>query len=42
VVGNNQVTGHANILYSKCAVIKALDQTGVVALMRSRGWVQLY
>jgi len=42
VVGNNQLTGHANILYSKCAVIKALDQTGVVALMRSRGWVQLY
>jgi len=42
VVGNNQVTGHANILYSKCAVVKALDQTGVVALMRSRGWVQLY
>ena len=42
VVGNNQLTGHANILYSKCAVVKALDQTGVVALMRSRGWVQLY
>jgi hypothetical protein len=42
VVGNNTLSGHANILYSKCAVVKALDQTGVVALMRSRGWVQLY
>ena len=42
VVGNNTITGHANILYSKCAIIKALDKTGVVALMRSRGWVQLY
>ena len=42
VVGTNTITGAANILYSKCAIIKALDKTGVVALMRSRGWVQLY
>ncbi len=42
VLGNNTLSGHANLLYSKCAVIKALDQTGVVSLMRSRGWVQLY
>jgi hypothetical protein len=42
LLGNNTISGHANLLYSKCAIIKALDQTGVVALMRSRGWVQLY
>jgi hypothetical protein len=42
IVGNNTLTGHANLLYSKCAILKALDQTGVVAMMRSRGWVQLY
>ena len=42
VVDNNTLSGHANILYSKCAVLKALEQTGVVAVMRSRGWVQLY
>ena len=42
VLGNNTISGHANLLYSKCAVIKALDQTGVVSLLRSRGWVQLY
>jgi hypothetical protein len=42
VVGNNTLTGHANLLYSKCAILKALDQTGVVSMMRSRGWVQLY
>jgi hypothetical protein len=36
------ITGGANLLYSKCAIIKALDNTGVGAQMRSRGWVQLF
>ena len=42
VVGNNTLTGHANILYSKCAILKALDATGVATMMRSRSWVQLF
>ena len=42
VVGNNTFTGHANLLYSKCAILKALDATGVAAMMRSRSWVQLF
>jgi len=36
------ITGGANLLYSKCAILKALDMTGVGAQMRSRGWVQLF
>ena len=42
VLGNNTLTGHANVLYSKCAILKALDATGVAAMMRSRSWVQLF
>ena len=38
----NNLSGSANLLYSKCAIIKALNKTGVAAMMRSRGWVQLY
>jgi hypothetical protein len=38
----NNITGNANLLYSKCAIDKALNKTGVGTMMRSRGWVQLY
>jgi len=38
----NNITGDANLLYSKCALLKALDNTGVGVPMRSRGWVQLF
>src|SRR5436190_1960535 len=38
----NTITGNANILYSKCAITRALDKAGAGAMMRSRGWVQLY
>jgi len=38
----NTIVGNANIMYSKCAIIKALDKTGVGTMLRSRGWVQLY
>jgi type II secretory pathway pseudopilin PulG len=38
----NNLSGSANLLYSKCAIIKALSKTGVAGMMRSRGWVQLY
>ncbi len=38
----NNISGNANLLYSKCAIIKALDKTGIGSMMRSRGWVQLF
>jgi type II secretory pathway pseudopilin PulG len=38
----NNLSGSANLMYSKCAIIKALSKTGVAGMMRSRGWVQLY
>jgi len=40
--GTNQLSGHANINYSQCAVLKVLNSTAKGALMRSRSWVQLY
>jgi hypothetical protein len=41
-ISDNSISGSANLLYSRCAILKALDATGVVSLMRSRGWVQLF
>ena len=38
----NTITGNTSILYSKCAILKALDKTGVGTMLRSRGWIQLY
>ena len=38
----NYLAGNASLFYSKCAIVKALDKTGVGAMMRSRGWVQLF
>jgi hypothetical protein len=38
----NNISGNANLLYSKCAITRALNKTGVAGMMRSRGWVQLY
>jgi hypothetical protein len=40
--GTNQISGHANINYSSCALLAALNSTGVVAPMRARGFVQLF
>jgi hypothetical protein len=37
----NTVFGSANILYSKCAITEALQWTGLAAMNRSRGWVNL-
>jgi len=42
VVGTNQITGHANINYSKCAILRSLRSTGMPVMMRSRSWVQLF
>jgi hypothetical protein len=36
------VTGSANILYSTCAIVRALEMTQPAALMRSRSWVALF
>ncbi len=38
----NNFTGGATMLYSKCAIIKALDKTGTGTMLTSRGWVQLF
>lgn len=38
----SNISGSANLLYSKCAILKALNATGFGTMMRSRGWVQLY
>src|SRR2546430_1066891 len=38
----NYLAGNASLFYSKCAIVKAFDKTGVGAMMRSRGWVQLF
>ena len=35
------LSGNATLNYSKCAVIQALEWTGLAAMMRSRGFVQL-
>ncbi len=41
-VGSNQITGAANILYSTCAILRALEMTQPASLMRSRSWVALF
>ncbi|HSD33683.1 MAG TPA: hypothetical protein VLB49_17340 [Gemmatimonadales bacterium] len=38
----NSLSGHATLNYSKCAILTALNMTGIVAPERSRGWSQLY
>src|SRR5213592_1155966 len=38
----NTISGAANILYSKCSVIKALEMTGLVSPLRTRSWIQLF
>jgi len=38
----NNFTGGATMLYSKCAILKALNKTGTGSMLRSRGWVQLF
>jgi hypothetical protein len=37
----NSISGAAKVLYSKCAVVEALQWTGLGAMARSRGWVAL-
>jgi hypothetical protein len=35
------IGGHANLNYSRCAIIQTLEMTGMAAMLRSRGFVQL-
>jgi hypothetical protein len=42
ITGNNSLSGHATLLYSNCAILTTLQNTSVVSLMRSRGWIQLF
>lgn len=41
-VGDNSITGHANINYSNCAIQTVLQASSVVAPMRARWWIQLF
>jgi hypothetical protein len=36
------LSGKATLNFSSCAILAALQAQSDVALMRSRGWVQLY
>ena len=36
------LSGHATLNYSSCAILAALQATSPISLMRQRGWVQLY
>jgi hypothetical protein len=36
------IGGAANMVYSKCAIVTALQHTGISAYVRSRGFVNLY
>lgn len=38
----NSLAGDATLNYSKCAIVQALEFTGVTAMLRSRSWVQLF
>ena len=38
----NPLTGSANLLYSSCAITRALEMTAVASPMRSRSWVPLF
>jgi hypothetical protein len=37
-----KLSGKATLNYSKCAIVQALQATGITSPLRSRGWVQLF
>jgi hypothetical protein len=41
-LADDKITGHANLNFSRCAILRALDNTAIVSAMRSRSWVQLF
>ena len=41
-LADDKITGRANLNFSRCAILRALDNTAVVTAMRSRSWIQLF
>jgi hypothetical protein len=41
-IDDSQLTGNATVLYSSCAVMRALKGSALVKPVAERGWVQLY
>ena len=41
-LSTQNLNGHATLNYSSCAILAALQAQSAIALMRSRGWTQLY
>ena len=41
-LSTQNISGHATLNYSSCAILQALQATSAISMMRSRGWVQLY
>jgi hypothetical protein len=41
-LSDQNLSGHATLSYSSCSILAALQATSPIALMRQRGWVQLY
>lgn len=41
-ISQQNLSGKAVLNYSKCAILKALQATGIAAPLRSRSWVQLF
>jgi hypothetical protein len=41
-VGSNSLSGSANLLYSSCTILQALNATSKGVLARSRSWVPLF
>ena len=41
-LSQQSIAGSAVLNYSKCAILKALQATGIVSPLRSRSWVQLF
>ncbi len=41
-LSTESLAGHATLNYSSCSILAALQAQSAIALMRSRGWTQLY
>ncbi len=41
-LSTQQVSGHATLNFSSCSILAALQAQSPIALMRQRGWAQLY
>jgi hypothetical protein len=41
-LSTQNISGHATLNFSSCAIVSALQASSPISMMRSRGWVQLY